>query len=269
MPDPTGYRVGEPQFTNASKVIEFEVEEMGNAHLLDDVGKALNVEPTLDAINLAIRQRFGSDAVAMWLTDEPEVAEKLYGPGEAYEVTVPGDAILGSDLGRDGKLWIWARKPRRVYIKGMGLFESEDGVYFSKVSPEGMAGQKTLPEDPQKDTGMPGIRVRFLKDIPVSTGLTGKKVGPYVYAAEYVLPKELADFHVRMGDAEYVRAETKRPTLHDLFSGATLDVYLEASRTRPLVAAEMNRQAIERWRLRSKATDLGKEIQGEREKHGL
>jgi len=115
----------------------------------------------------------------------------------------------------------------------------------------------------------PLVEVHFLRDIPVSTSLTGQKVGPYEKGHVYALQKETADFHVRMGDAEYTRVEATKPSLKDLFSGATLDVYLEAQKSRPLVAAEMNRQALERWRLRSKATDLGKEIQGEREKHGL
>jgi hypothetical protein len=115
----------------------------------------------------------------------------------------------------------------------------------------------------------PLVEVRFLKDVPGSTSLTGQKVGPYEKGHIYALQKETADFHVRMGDAEYARAEAVRPSLHDLFSGATLDVYLEAAKTRPLVAAEMNRQALQRWRLRSKATDLSNQIQGEREKHGL
>lgn len=121
----------------------------------------------------------------------------------------------------------------------------------------------------KKDLGMPGIMVRFLTDIPASTGLTGEKVGPYIYAGTYVLPKELADFYVRMGQAVYVRAEAEKPSLHDLFSGSTLDDYLEAARTRPLFAVEMEKTAVERWRIRAKADGLIKDIQEERSKHGL
>jgi hypothetical protein len=233
--DPVGYRVGEPLETNALKVLNFEIIEMGNTHLIADVAKALNVQPSWDAIRKALIDRFGEDAKAIWLVDTAEQAERRYGPqgafpieGEVYPVNIPSDAIIGSDLGEDGKLWIWSKTP----------------------------------EDPL-------VEVRFLKDIPASTGLTGQRVGPYEKGHIYALQKETANFHVRMGDAEYMRAEAARPSLHDLFSGSTLDVYLEAQKSRPLVAAEMETQAIRRWTIRAKATDLGKQIQGEREKHGL
>lgn len=102
-----GYRVGEPEETNAKKVMEFEVLELGNEHVLVDVAEALNTDPTLLSVNKAIDERFGSDAEAIWLCDTPEEAVKRYGPGEAYEVRIPANAIVGSDLGPDGKLWIW------------------------------------------------------------------------------------------------------------------------------------------------------------------
>lgn len=102
-----GYRVGEPEETNAKKVIEFEVVELGNEHILVDVGKALNVTPTLPVIKGAIDERFGPGAEAIWLCDTLEHAVKRYGPGEAYSVEIPPDAFVISDLGPDGKLWIW------------------------------------------------------------------------------------------------------------------------------------------------------------------
>jgi len=105
-----GYRVGEPAETNAKKVIEFEVVESGNEPMLDYVAAALHCEPTLKSINKALDAQFGSDAIAMWLTDTPNLAEKHYGPGEPYEVKIPPRAIIGVDLGEDGKLWIWRKQ---------------------------------------------------------------------------------------------------------------------------------------------------------------
>ena len=108
-PTRVGYRVGEPQETNAKKLIEFEVIESGNVHMLKYLAEALHCAPTLEAIKTAIDSQFGADAVGMWLCDSREWAEKRYGPGEAYSVEVPSDAIVGTDLGPDGKLWIWGK----------------------------------------------------------------------------------------------------------------------------------------------------------------
>lgn len=116
-----GYRVGEPQETRAVDVIEFEVVALGNHHIAKDVCKALGGKdcevgddpaPIMDYIKTLIEKRFGVDAIAMWLCDSPTWAEKRYGPGESYKVMVPKEAILGSDLGTDGKLWIWKRPSR-------------------------------------------------------------------------------------------------------------------------------------------------------------
>lgn len=105
---PLGYRVGEPQEQNAIKVIRFEVNELGNTHLLTEISKKLHVEPYLDPITSAIEKRFGRDATAMWLCDTLEQAKDRYGKcGEPYGVVIPEDAIMVSNLGDDGKLWLW------------------------------------------------------------------------------------------------------------------------------------------------------------------
>jgi hypothetical protein len=116
-PRRVGYRVGEPQEIDAKKVIEFEVLELGNEHLLTDLAKALSTEPKLPSINRAIDEQFGVDAEAMWLCDTPAQAQRRYGPGEAYEVEIPVDAIVGSDLGPDGKLWIWLSRKDLKQVK--------------------------------------------------------------------------------------------------------------------------------------------------------
>ena len=114
----------------------------------------------------------------------------------------------------------------------------------------------------------PFVEVRFLTDVPESTGLNGAKYGPYAKGHVYALPKANADFYVKRGQAEYVREEVTKPTLKELFTGATLESYLEAARVKPLLAEEMEKSAIEKWRLRLKAEELLREIREEKARHG-
>lgn len=99
-----GFRAGLPQETDAIRVIQFEVEELSNMHLLDDLARAFNCAPTLNAIKKAVERKFGAKAKAIWLCDTPANAQ-TYG-SDPYPVQIPRDAILASDLGSDGKLWI-------------------------------------------------------------------------------------------------------------------------------------------------------------------
>jgi len=195
-----GYRVGEPQVTNAKALVEFEVEELGNEHLLVDVGKALQCEPNLEAIKTVFDKRFGVDAEAMWLCDTPEWAEKRYGPGEAYEVEIPSDAIVLSDLGPDGKLWIW-RKPG-----------SNSGTVF--------------------------VEVRMLKDVPPITGSDMKTYGPFRKGCVYAIPKANARVFLKHGVAVATRKEAEKPTLKELFKGEVLNGYVEAAKVKPFVEEE-------------------------------
>jgi hypothetical protein len=114
----------------------------------------------------------------------------------------------------------------------------------------------------------PFVEVRFLTDVPESTGLNGAKYGPYEKGHVYALPKANADFYVKRGQAEYAREEVTKPTLKELFTGATLESYLEAARVKPLLAEEMEKSAIEKWRLRLKAEELLREIREEKARHG-
>jgi hypothetical protein len=113
------------------------------------------------------------------------------------------------------------------------------------------------------------VEVRFLMDVPETLGLNGTRTGPFEKNAVHVFPEDTASFYVKRGQAEYVREEATKPTLKELFSGSTLDSYLEAARVRPLFAEEMRKSATEKWFLRSKAETLIKQIKEERGKHGL
>jgi len=115
----------------------------------------------------------------------------------------------------------------------------------------------------------PFVEVRFLTDMPESTGLNGIKQGPFFRGRLYALPSDIANFYVKMGQAVYEREEATKLTLKELFSGATLDSYIEAARTRPLLAEEMEKTAVKKWRLRAEAEKLVREIREEKAKHGL
>jgi len=233
-----GYRVGEPEETNAKKLIEFEVVESGNVPMLDYLAAALKCQPTLESINRALDDQFGSDAIGMWLCDSSEWATKRYGPGEAYPVEIPEDAIVGVDLGVDGKLWIWRKKP---------LISKEEGGDYLWT---------------QKGRATPGstvfVEIRMLKDVPAIVGPDMKTYGSFTTGRVYAVPKENARIFLKLGLAVATREEAKKPTLKELFKGEVLNGYVEAARVRPLGADD--RQA----RAREKAEELLKEIQEER-----
>jgi len=106
-----GYRVGEPLETRAIDVIKFEVQELGNDHMITDVAKALKCAADLLSIERELESRFGTDAIGMWLCDNGEWAKKRYGPGDLFKIEIPMDAVIGSDLGEDGQFWIWKKQP--------------------------------------------------------------------------------------------------------------------------------------------------------------
>lgn len=111
--DAVGYRVGTPEITKAADVIDFEVKQLGNTHIVEDAARALGTIPVVDATEEAViaevEKRFGPDAVALWLVRDPEYANERYGPGVVLKVTVPSDALVLSDLGEDGQLWVWPK----------------------------------------------------------------------------------------------------------------------------------------------------------------
>lgn len=103
-----GYRIGEVAADKAAAVIKFEVEELDNIHILREAAKALNCPPTLDAILRAVEARWGPKAKAIWLGDNKRWIEERYGPGRAEKVFVPENAAVLSDLGDDGKLYVYS-----------------------------------------------------------------------------------------------------------------------------------------------------------------
>jgi hypothetical protein len=126
-----GYRVGRPEVEDAARVINFEVTELSNAHIISDAARALDVAllGTDQAANLAavlaeIEKRFGPGAVAMWTVQEPEWAIERYGPGVVYRVVMPEGTLVISDLGHEGQLRVW-RKESAYMIEAPKTLKSQ------------------------------------------------------------------------------------------------------------------------------------------------
>lgn len=95
----------------AAVIVRYEVEEMGNEHVVDEACKALGLDDcNLDNVLKAIEKEFGPDAMAIWLATK-EYASKYYcGPGERpTAILIPEDAVIISDLKDEGALFTWKR----------------------------------------------------------------------------------------------------------------------------------------------------------------
>ena len=95
----------------AAIIVRYEVEEMGNEHIIEDACKALGLDDcNLDNVLKAIEKEFGPDAMAIWLATK-EYASKYYcGPGERpTAILIPKDAVIISDLKDEGALFAWKR----------------------------------------------------------------------------------------------------------------------------------------------------------------
>ena len=110
-----GFRVGGQGTYPANLVVPFEVEELGNTHILEEARKALKCEATLEAVKKAITDKWGPQAKAIWLCESRTDAREHYGrdletgkrTGAINTVTLPTNAEVISDLGTDGKLYVF------------------------------------------------------------------------------------------------------------------------------------------------------------------
>lgn len=115
--DRSGFRVGEIGESNAERLIQFEVDELGNDHIIRDAANVLHTKATRRAVFSAIRGRFGKNAQAIWLCRDKSWCEQRYGyPGqEADQIKIPKGAIVISDLGSDGQLWLMKKQKVQYY----------------------------------------------------------------------------------------------------------------------------------------------------------
>jgi hypothetical protein len=93
--------------------------EQGNEDMIEEAQMALNL-PTRRAVRnpdslhdilSEIDRRFGQDAVAIWLGCRSCVIENYCEPGEEPdEYQIPDSALVISDLGEEGQLFLMPRK---------------------------------------------------------------------------------------------------------------------------------------------------------------
>lgn len=105
---------------NAKRVLEQEILQQDNMDMIQEAQMALNLEvdkeirypdSSLHEIFSEIDRRFGPDAVAIWLGCRPCVIENYCEPGEKPdEYQIPDSAIVISDLGEEGQLFLMSRK---------------------------------------------------------------------------------------------------------------------------------------------------------------
>ena len=66
--NPKGFRVGGEFGTYpATLVVPFEVEELGNTHILQEASKVLQWESNLEAVKKVITDKWDANAKALWL----------------------------------------------------------------------------------------------------------------------------------------------------------------------------------------------------------
>src|SRR5208283_4111735 len=115
--NPKAFRVGGEFGTYpATLVVPFEVEELGNKHILEEASKVLQCESNLEAIKKAITDKWGANAKALWLCSNRADAREHYGrdletgkrTGAISTVTLPINDEVISDLGSDGKLYVFS-----------------------------------------------------------------------------------------------------------------------------------------------------------------
>jgi hypothetical protein len=118
-----GYRCesyGGSGVRDARSVLKQEVLEQGNEDMIQEAQSALNLPVEKEILDTAkslklliyeIENRFGPDAVAIWLGCRSCVIQNYCEPGEEPdEYKIPDSAIVISDLGDEGQLFLMPRK---------------------------------------------------------------------------------------------------------------------------------------------------------------
>jgi hypothetical protein len=105
---------------DARSVLEQEVLEQGNEEMIQEAQSALNLpvekeildpSKSLRLLVYEIEDRFGPDSIAIWLACRSCVIQNYCEPGEEPdEYKIPDSAIVISDLGDEGQLFLMPRK---------------------------------------------------------------------------------------------------------------------------------------------------------------
>jgi len=115
-----GFRVGWPEKTIASEVLDFEYTELQNDHIRNDLAAFLHMKGAWPALLEEFRRRYG-DVQGIWLCPTPKDAVYYYGYyyGEGASIYEweynPEDVII--DIGDDG-----------LFVKNPTLIGEKDTV---------------------------------------------------------------------------------------------------------------------------------------------
>ena len=136
---PTGYRRGDigtfsggnPKEAGVAwKALNFEYEELGNKHTLEDTARFLRIKPTTwNKVLDEFRQRHGN-AKGIWLTRTKEASRlyKEFGPVEKVHYDEK-DVIV--DLGYDGIYVLDERTPEDLSLPDSGYMAEKGWVYHT------------------------------------------------------------------------------------------------------------------------------------------
>lgn len=116
----TGYRTQMSTFSKLLQpfkmILEYETKELGNKDIYYTLRERYNLQidlrKSVDSCNEIVvnffQQKFhGVEPLAVWLCDTVENVRDLYLKyGNILEVFLPNSAIVASDLGREGKLYV-------------------------------------------------------------------------------------------------------------------------------------------------------------------
>ena len=116
-----GYRTKDSSFNKIlvpfKEVLEYETKELGNVDIYLTMRELYNIQIDLrwskDRCNNIvigyIKQRFRNiESLCVWLCESPYAVKELYAKDneEIIRVILPGNALLVSNMGYDGKLYV-------------------------------------------------------------------------------------------------------------------------------------------------------------------
>ena len=96
--------------TKASEVLRFEIDELGNDHILTEIMAAFGLPktPTTEEAISLIERRFGVDAKVLWLATQESVKRYCDEGEEPEYYDLPGGAVIISDLDAEGQLFLFS-----------------------------------------------------------------------------------------------------------------------------------------------------------------
>jgi hypothetical protein len=127
------------------KVLEHEVEDMYNVHIVEETATALgiegcrglkaeeghweNVRICTEKVEKEIDKRFGSNSKSIWLGTNVGVRARYCAPGERpTRYIIPENSLVMSDLGSDGALFLFPEYETELIVTAEALLGDVGGT---------------------------------------------------------------------------------------------------------------------------------------------